>query len=444
MFRPANVSLQCPQCSFSYQAPVFSIIDIGQTPELKQVLLAGQLNASQCPNCRNVNYLATPVLYHDPENEFLGIFMPQQLNMAESQRQKALGDLTKALMDALPAEQRRGYMLTPQQFLSMEGLTEKILGFDGITPDMIAANRKKVNLTQELAVLSDDDIAFNIAVKENEELLDDEFFMLISSYINTSESQGQTEQAELLADLREKLLPLTAAGQKIQRQRQAVARLGTSPSQDEVLQAVLDADSDELDAIAVAIAPVIDYQFFEVLTARIESLSGEERVQMEQKRERLVEVQQNLRQAEEERLGAAAEILQKLLSAEDIENAVDEMLPYLDRTVLSVLMLNISNAEEKGATAAVARLRSLYDLIVSKMQGAMPPELLLLLKLAEADYPHETRALLRENKEIVNQEFLDMLQANIEQMEAEEGEDEGRELAMRHFRNILTQARLGA
>ena len=172
MFRPSEITLNCPHCGFSYQAPVFSIVDVGETPELKQLLLTGRLNASQCPNCRNINYLATPLLYHDPEHEFLAVFMPAQLNMTEVQRQKAIGDLTKALMDALPPEKRRGYMLSPQQFLSMDSLGEKILGLDGVTPEMIEASKRKAQLVEELARIQDDSMAFNMVVAENKELLD--------------------------------------------------------------------------------------------------------------------------------------------------------------------------------------------------------------------------------------------------------------------------------
>ena len=249
MFRPADITLNCPHCSFSYSAPVFTIVDVGATPELKQLLLAGQLNASQCPSCRNVNYLATPLLYHDPEHEFLAIFMPAQLNMTEVQRQQAIGDLSKALIDALPSEQRRGYMLSPQMFLSMDSLGEKILGLDGITPDMIEASKRKAQLVEELARMQDDSMAFNMAVVENKTLLDQEFFMMLSNFIQTAESSGRSDQVEQFTQLREKLLPLTDVGQRILKQRRAVQNLGQNPTRENIMQAVIDSDLDEVEAI---------------------------------------------------------------------------------------------------------------------------------------------------------------------------------------------------
>ena len=209
MFRPTEISLNCPHCGFSYNALIFTIVDVGETPELKQHLLSGQLNASQCPSCRNINYLATPLLYHDPEHEFLAVFMPTQLNMTELQRQKAIGDLSKALIDALPAEKRRGYMLSPQQFLSMESLGEKILGFAGITPQMIETTKRKAQLVDDLNRIQDDSLVFNAAVVEKKDLLDQEFFMMLSNVIQTAEASGNREEVERASQLREKLLPLT-------------------------------------------------------------------------------------------------------------------------------------------------------------------------------------------------------------------------------------------
>jgi len=443
MFRPSEITLNCPHCGFSYRAPVFSIVDVGETPELKQYLLTGRLNASQCPNCRNINYLATPLLYHDPEHEFLAVFMPAQLNMTEVQRQKAIGDLTKALMDALPPEKRRGYMLSPQQFLSMDGLGEKILGLDGITPDMIEASKRKARLVEELARIQDDSMAFNMVVAENKALLDQEFFMMLSNTIRTAEGAGQAGQVELLTELHEKLLPLTEVGQRILKQRRAVEKLGEQPTRDNIMQAILEGDLDEVEAITFVAHAALDYAFFQALTEHIEAASGEEREQLEEKRQRMLKMTEQLRASDEERLQAAAAVIQELLSAEDMDKAIDEMLPYLDRTVIALLQMNIVQAEEQGAAAAAVRLRQLHDAIMQRVEEAMPPQLVLLMQLIEANYPDETRAILKENKELVDDAFIAFVEAYIEQLESDESVLQDQQQEMRKLRNILTLIRIG-
>ncbi|MCO6450323.1 MAG: hypothetical protein J5I90_05985 [Caldilineales bacterium] len=424
--------------------PVFSVIDVGQTPELKQVVLAGQLNASQCPNCRNVNYIAAPLLYHDPEHEFLGIFLPTQLNMSESQRQKAIGDLTKALMDSLPAEKRRGYMLNPQQFLTLDSLVEKLLGFEGITPAMIEASRKKVGLVDELMRVKDDGISFNLTVKENEALLDEEFFRLLSNFILSAQAQGDEQSAQQLADLREKLLPITTTGQKILKQRRAVQNLGKEPTRESVLEAIINADLDEVEAIAVVVAPALDYQFFQNLTDRIEAAPAEERPTLEEKRKRILEIVESMRAADQQAAQQSSQIIQELLGAEDMAAAVDEMLPYIDQTVMSLLLANIRDAEKRGAQAAVQRLTELWSLIVAATEEAMPPELRLLYQITDAEYPEGTRAVLKEHKAEITPEFLEFLKSSIDTIEQQDdGDPTERAAVARHLRNVLTQAQLG-
>ncbi len=443
MFRPQTASIRCPQCGASYQAPVFSIIDVGQVPELKQVVLSGQLNASQCPKCRNVNYLAAPILYHDPEHEFLGVFIPTQVNLGESQRQKIIGDLSKALMDSLPAEQRRFYMLNPQQFLTMESLTEKLLGFEGITPEMIVASRRKVELIEELARVKDDAIAFNLTVKENEKYLDQEFFTLLSNLIVSAQGEAQTPEFQMLSDLREKLLPVTEIGRRIQKQRQAIERLGRQPSRQSVFDAIVSGDLDEVEAITIVARTVIDYQFLQDFTARIESSSGEERQVLETKRDRMLQIMESFRAAEQEAAQSAGQVIQELLTAGDMSAAVQEMLPMIDQGVMSLLLANINEAEQRGAAAAAGRLRELWELIVEAMEQNVPPEMRLLYDLAEAEYPEGTRAILRDRKGEVNEQFLGLLQTTIRSMEQEAGDDAERVRLARHLRNVLTQARLG-
>lgn len=444
MFRPQTISLRCPHCGYTYQAPVFNIIDVGQTPELKQVVLAGSLNASQCPSCRNANYVASPFLYHDPAHEFLGVFIPTQMNISEPQRQKVIGDLSKALMDSLPAEQRRFYMLSPQQFLTMDSLLEKLLGFEGVTPEMLAASRKKVELVSELARLKDDVFAFTITVKENEKYLDQEFFSILANIMVSAQAEGAAPQAEILTQVREKLLPLTEIGRRTLKQRQAVQNLGASPTRQSILEAVLAADEDEAEAIAVVARAVMDYQFFQEYTSRLEAAPAAERPALDAKRQRMLRVLESMRSAEQARIQESTQVLQALLGAEDLNQAVQDMLPYIDQTVMGLLMANIEDAEKRGATAALQRLKEVWDTITDAMDEAVPPEMHLLYALTDADYPDGTRAILKENKEQITPEFLEFLQSAIESIEKTPSDDPEQQNAIRHLRNVLTQARLGA
>src|SRR5512141_1426394 len=105
MQEPQKVQIQCPNCGTPFQVPIVSIIDVGQHPELRNALLSGQLNLAVCPNCKQTAMLEVPLVYHDPGAEFLAVYFPSQLNLPEMDRQKAIGELTQALMRSLPPEQ---------------------------------------------------------------------------------------------------------------------------------------------------------------------------------------------------------------------------------------------------------------------------------------------------------------------------------------------------
>jgi len=267
--------------------------------------------------------------------------------------------------------------------------------------------------------------------------------MMLSNTIRTAEGAGQAGQVELLTELHEKLLPLTEVGQRILKQRRAVEKLGEQPTRDNIMQAILDGDLDEVEAITFVAHAALDYAFFQALTEHIEAASGEEREQLEEKRQRMLKMTEQLRASDEERLQAAAAVIQELLSAEDMDKAIDEMLPYLDRTVIALLQMNIVQAEEQGATAAATRLRQLHDAIMQRVEEAMPPQLVLLMQLIEANYPDETRAILKENKELVDDAFITFVEAYIEQLESDESVLQDQQQEMRKLRNILTLIRIG-
>ena len=157
----------------------------------------------------------------------------------------------------------------------------------------------------------------------------------------------------------------------------------------------------------------------------------------------MLDIIEQVKNAEEEQFQTASAVIQELLSAENMEAAIDEMMPYIDQLVMTLLAANIAQAEEQGAAAAANRLRQLHDAIIRRMQAAMPPQLVLIMKLAEAGYPDETRALLKENKELLDQDFYGYLEANIAQLESADTDDVRRDETLRHLRNVLTQARAG-
>ena len=127
LFPPTAAQVQCPNCGAAYVVPVFTIIDLGVNPELLNPLLGGQVNMAICQTCGAGGPLSVPLLLHEPAQEFLGVYTPP-MGMDDLQRQKAIGDLTQALMRKLPVEARRGSIhpgeILLEEFLKPMNITQ--------------------------------------------------------------------------------------------------------------------------------------------------------------------------------------------------------------------------------------------------------------------------------------------------------------------------------
>ena len=149
-FPPVTSSIACPFCRQPITIKVRQIVDVGEEPQLKAELLANRLNAFTCPICKNSGALATPFLYHDAAKELALLFIPMALNVKEADQQRMIGKLTTAVMNNLPPEKRKAYLLQPQQFFNLKTMVETILQADGVTPEMLKAEQAKVDLLQSM------------------------------------------------------------------------------------------------------------------------------------------------------------------------------------------------------------------------------------------------------------------------------------------------------
>ena len=268
-FPPQVVGINCPNCGTPYPAQIFSVIDVGQDPVVKSALLSGQINVAVCPRCGAGGAIGTPLLYHDPAHAFLGVYVPQQIPINE--QQKVIGDLSRRLMDGLPQEARRGYMLTPKQFLSYQSLLEAILENEGITKEMLDKQRRQVQLIEQALTALVDPEGLKMLVKESDADMDDEFFGLLASLIDQSASGGDTEAARQILELRERLIELTTWGERVRKQRAAVARITPDTTGEQLLDMVVAAEDERVvDALVMAGRPLVDYSFYQLLAQRIE------------------------------------------------------------------------------------------------------------------------------------------------------------------------------
>ncbi len=423
LFPPRGAQIRCPACGTPYVAPVFTIIDLGANPELRAPLLGGQVNVASCPSCGAGGPLGAPLMVHDPEHQFLGVFVPAESGKDDLERQQVIGELIQTLMRKMPTEARKGYMLQPMQYVDRQRFMEKMWEFEGVTPDMLRKQRDQSGLLQRLMGLVDDDKALELALERSKQLVDRDFFNLLDQLVVMVRSQGQQDESQALLRLRQKLLDTTEAGAVVKQQQEKIrsilAKITPKTTREDLLQIVLDAWNAEdgqqiVGTLAVAASGLMDYQFLMLLSERIGATAEpEQQKQLEDLRKFLLDVQEQVvarqRQSQESVAQQAQELIQEVLQSNDVAATLRENADYIDETFLSILAANIQSAERKNATAAARRMRQVYEAALEIVQENMPEDMRLLNDLLSAPDEAAMRRLLRENRELLSKEFMDAL-----------------------------------
>lgn len=430
LFPPSGAQVQCPSCGTPYTVPIFSIIDLGANPELKGALLSGQINVASCPNCGVGGPLNVPLLVHEPNHQFLGVFAPpsQQHGQDHMRTQKAIGDLTQTLMRKLPTEARKGYMLQPKQFMDWQGFLEQFWGFEGVTPEMLRRQRNQSELVQRLATLANDPKALDLALERGKDLVDRDFFALLDRMLMMISQQGQQQGAQALVQLRNRLLETTDAGKEIKRIqgkiREIASGLTRETTREQLLDTLLNAwqgeDGDEVaNGLISALVPMLDYQFLMLVSERLDATSDdEERERLEALRETILAIQEQQQATQQQMAQQMQAILQEVLQAPDMKAKLREFSEILDENFLALLAANVQQAQRNGSTAAAKRLQQVYEAALAVLREQMPDEMRLLNELVSAPDKAAANQIMRDNREKLTPEFISAMQAIEEELRA--------------------------
>lgn len=418
--------INCPNCGTPYNMEVYQVIDVGRQPQLKQYLLSGQLNVAVCPNCGAAGRISMPLLYHDPAHELFMVHVPQELNLSHTQREEMVGRLVQQAMNETPAEQRRGYMFQPQTMLTMDSFLEKVLETEGITPEMIARQRKQAELLRTL-MTADSDVQ-DYLIRERGRELDENFFALLQSQVEAAYQMNDNSQLIPLINLQAKLMTETDVGRELEKRQVALRRLGKEAQKEGglspalLLKHVLANQEDEelVQGLALAGQAAMNYEFFTQLSNEIDrqqkKKDQEGVARLTRIRDGLLALQEEIRQESQRMMQAAKQTLDALLAAEDKRAAVRANLPHIDDTIARLLMAEMARAEQSGRMDDVRKLQELQSIIVQEMNPDTPPEVLLLNELLTAESEDERRQLLDNNRDLLTEDFLTVLEMIQEQV----------------------------
>jgi hypothetical protein len=421
--------INCPNCHQPIMAEVEQLFDVYVDPSAKQKLLSGAINLIQCPFCGYRGNLATPIVYHDPDKELLLTFIPPEVGLARDEQERIIGSMINRVIDNLPQEKRKGYLLQPKAHLTMQNLLEHILQADGITHEMIEAQQQRLNLLQRLLAITDREARKEV-IKQEEESLDADFFNLLGRLLEASRLSKDQDSSNKLEDLQVDLFEITEFGKQVKEQTEEVQAAikslqdaGKELTRDKLVDIVVNAPSDtRLKALVSLVRPGMDYIFFKTLSDRIDRARDKGRQRLIELREKLLELTSQYDAQMSARMQSLKELLDDILQADDIATATRENLPAIDEMFLQLLNDEMEVASQNNDEARVEKLQQIVEVL--NQAGSAPPEVALIEDLLAAPSDEARRQMMEEHKEEITPQLLEMLTGLVAQVQQSDGDQE--------------------
>jgi len=430
-----QTQIACPRCRQMIAANVEQLFDVTQDPQAKQRLLGGISNMARCPHCGYQGRLATPIIYHDNEKELLLTFFPPELGVPLNEQERIIGPLIKQVMDRLPPEKRKAYLLKPTPNLTYESMIQTILEKDGITPEMLKEQQDRVALIERLIQASAPDVRSEI-IKQNSNIVDEQFFALFSRLAQSAAASGQEPVARAMVDVQKQLLEETEFGRSLKESvgeleaaTKSLQEVGQSLTREKLLDIVLESPNDaRLRAYATIARGGMDYQFFQLLSEKIDKTSGDEKTRLESIREKLLDFTNEMDKQMEARYKQAQEFVESLLAQDDIVKAVRDNLNGFTQDAVDIVNQMLRQASEKNDYTRMGKLQKMVEIL---REVSTPPEVAFIEQLLDAPDDMALDKMLDENRDLINDQFMEALIGLVAQVDqaTEQGNPEAKALS---------------
>jgi len=303
------------------------------------------------------------------------VLSPNSLSLSGPEQDKIIGSLTNSVVNSLPAEQRKFYLLNPKLFLTFDSIVKAVLEADGITEEVLEAQKAKVKLLEEFLQVRDE-AALQAKVKEHDAELDRDFFEILTASMQAAQMEGNRAGAQALYALRSMLAQLSSQGQ------QAVTEIDNSlglvhiTSREDLLEKLQNAPSDEeFEAFMAAGHPLLDYAFFQQLTAQIDELAkagnGKQADALKNLRTKILDTK--ARQEEESRaaLQKSVTLLREILQSRDPQKVLADKLDQIDEPFFAILSANIEEARRQNQNEAAQAMEMIGNMAMAMLQESM-------------------------------------------------------------------------
>lgn len=413
----------CPNCRQPIPVEFEQVFDTNQDPDAKNLLLSGQANLMQCPFCKYQGTYSTPLVYHDPTKELLLTFVPPELGLTRDMQEKVIGPLITQVVNALPQEKRKAYLLQPKTMLTYQTLIETVLEADGITKEMLQGQQQRMNLLQRLVNTTTDDVLAEVA-KQEDAIIDREFFALFSQLLSNAAASGNERLARRMMEVQQKLAEVTSYGKQVMEQQKEVEaavaslrELGDQLTREKLLSLVIAAPNDVRVQAYVSLARGgMDYQFFQMLGDQIEKARGPEHARLATLREQLLALTRSFDERREAQVGQIREFLNAVIESGNIPEIIAQNAQAIDELFLNVVEMELDAARKSGDLDRSGKLQQVVEVI--EQMSAPPAEMEILNDLLETEDDDARLQMLAELPDEAISGLAEMLAGVMGQVEA--------------------------
>jgi hypothetical protein len=309
------------------------------------------------------------------------------------------------------------------------------LGKDGVTPEMLKAQQDRVQIVERLIQASSADVRSEI-IKQNSALFDEQFFALFSRLAQGALQSGQESVGRQLAEVQRQLLDETEFGRglresvgELETAQKSLQEAGQSLTREKLLEFVIASPNDARLRGYVSLARQgMDYQFFQLLTEKIDQASGDEKTKLESIREKLLDFTNEVDKQIEARYKQAQEFVESLLAQDDIVKAVRDNLDGFTQDSVDLVNQMLRQASEKNDYTRMGKLQKMVEVL---REVSTPPEVAFVEQLLDMPDQASLEKMLEENKALINDQFMQALIGLVAQVDqaTEQGNPEAKALS---------------
>jgi len=151
----------------------------------------------------------------------------------------------------------------------------------------------------------------------------------------------------------------------------------------------------------------LDYQFFQLLSERIDISEAEKKQPLIDLRDKLLNITREIDNELKHRVEEGTKLLNSIIAEEDVETAVKKHLGEMDEFFSQSVQIEFENARQNNDLARIEKIQKMITII--EKESAPPPEVALIQTLLEAPDDESRSKILQDNHELVNDNFLQTL-----------------------------------